>query len=216
MHEAALALAAIPEYTRILRLPLKPYSLGHELALFRRNNPFVTHSPQDFKTLSDPKKKAALTEAVLVCSRSWKENLHPPAIKNQRIWNFIISWCDLNRAIADFENYKSAAHAEFKAELPSNSGCGIRFIGAPQSIRLYQFIIKTVPAYEILQYGKSVWDYPYGLALMMMQTQAEDEGNLEIYNHRLKFHDDYVEKMEAERIQKAQEDLLKGDKCRLS
>lgn len=133
-----------------------------------------------------------------------------------RLWNFIISWCDIDRAIAYFENYKSSGHSEFKAELPSNSGCGIRFIGAPQVIRLYQFIIRTIPAYEILQYGASVWDYPYALALMMQQTQAEDEGNLEIYNHRLKFHDDYVERMEAERIKKAQEDLLKGAECQAS
>lgn len=211
MHEAALARAAIPEPTRILRLPLKPYSLGHELALFIRSNPFVTHSQADFQKLKDTEKNAALLQAILVCSSSWFENQRKR--KNLRIWNFIRRFCDHELAFAQFENYKAQGRLEFKADFPSNSDCKIRFIGAPQALRLYQFVVKNVPAFEILRYGASVWDFPYSLAMMMMQAQAEEEGNLEIYNHRQKFHDDYVAEMEEKRIAEEKE---KEYKCQVS
>ena len=209
MHEAALAQAALPAPVVILHLMMRPYSLGHELLLHRRSNPFVEKSNEEFIALDDETQIRAIIEAVDICSMTWEQNAFKPTTWLQQFryhnayakWNRRLIEADMYEAMIQFRNYQSLGKLAFEAELPTaNTNGSVRYIGAPEILRLYQFVSKNVPSVDWT--GESAWDYPYGLARMQFQCHAEAEGMLEIYNWRQKAHDDYVKKRKAEEAQK--------------
>src|SRR4051812_47664580 len=63
MHEPLLAKAALPAPTRICGIPLRPYSLGHELFLIRESNPFA---------VGGPILPGDLQEAIWICAMTFK------------------------------------------------------------------------------------------------------------------------------------------------
>lgn len=75
MHDEAFADSVRPAPCVILRLPMRDYSIGHELLLYRRRNPFVTlDNPAKFSQLPPMEQHRAVLEAAQVCGRSWAEN----------------------------------------------------------------------------------------------------------------------------------------------
>lgn len=199
MHEIEFAIAALPEPPVIYRVQLRPYSLGHELHLWRRGNPFITKTYGDFDKLPGNVQHIALLQAVNVCRRTYTENM----VEDRRLWRtwtFISRFYDLKASIEKFRRYTEDGSAHFKAELPTGQGYGpSRMFGAPYLLRLYQFVCAHVPENERRQYSgargqPSAWDYPKALAAMQNQCLAESEGRLNIHNPE----DDIVEKRLAE------------------
>ena len=77
MHEAIFSQAAKPETAVVLFLPLKPYSCGHEIELWRQNNPLLTGTLAEFEKLPTVEQLNWLIKAVDFCSQNhdeWLEN----------------------------------------------------------------------------------------------------------------------------------------------
>src|SRR6185437_4421572 len=70
MHDAALAAAARPTRYVILGLPMKPYSIGHDILLFNQGNPILS---TEFDSLDKVDKRQAVIWAADICSQSWNE-----------------------------------------------------------------------------------------------------------------------------------------------
>ena len=201
MHEAALAQAALPAQSVILRLPLRAFSLGHLLRLVRHANPLITMSGDGFNDLPAPAQRTALLWAVAICNQSWRQNQRRH--RWLRLWGWTVRNANWPLEIAEFRNYMADGSEDFPAELPRDNEAGVRFIGAPELIRLYQFLGAHLPEREAALYGDTLWDYPLGLARMLMTAYAETEGHMEIYNHRHAEHDKFVAEQEA--LRKAEE-----------
>lgn len=74
MHEQLFSAAALPEPPRLFRVQLKPYSLGHELHLWRRNSPFLRLTFDEFDALPRGVRLTAAMQVVFVCSQTFKGN----------------------------------------------------------------------------------------------------------------------------------------------
>lgn len=198
MHEPQLSLAALPEPPRLFRLRLQPYSLGHELHLWRRASPLLTLTYTELRQMERGKRLAAVMQAVHVCHQDFHANCQP--MRNWRLWLWLARFHDLNETLDKLLLHIQAGHEQFRADLPSGPGIKTRPIGAPALLRLYQFVCANVPEREIAFYCRdrlSTWNYPMALASMLMQARSEEEGNLSIYNFTDQQRDDYVAEMDA-------------------
>jgi len=191
MHEKLLAAAVLPMPSRVLGLDLMPYSLGCELQLFREDNAFITLDRSDFDALPVQKQIYALIRAVNICA------------KRQPRWFWLWSKrnvpkkeADLVVCIAEFRNYLADGRLQFHADLPKTEDDTVRYLGEPELLRLYRFILAHVPAAEYAIWGATAWDFPYSIAKMLSQGHAESHGNLVIYNIQQKTHDDYHQQCE--------------------
>lgn len=185
MHEIQLARAVLPEPPTILRFKLKPYSLGHELHLYRRANPFVTLSKAEFDALTAGQRKVATMQAVHVCQQGFFASSKPA--KGWGWFSFCCQFLDLKKSEEQMRQHIIAGHDSFESELPSGDGhMKVRYLGAPELLRLYHFVCDTVPLHEqrIYQIGRrwTVWDYPLSLATMHWQARAEMDGRLEVHS----------------------------------
>src|SRR5271166_5182875 len=97
MHESSLSIAAMPQAPRLFRVQLRPYSLCHELRLYRRASPFMDKPYSEFSALPRGARLAATMQAIEVCSRDFAGNLRPP--RNWRLWGALCQWCDLDAAV---------------------------------------------------------------------------------------------------------------------
>jgi hypothetical protein len=204
-----LADAVLPPRAVVLGLPLMPYSIGCELQLHREESPFLLLSRAAFDALPAEAQCLALIRAVTICCKSptdrpirWRWCLAGCPV---RLWPFktviqLGNGADFPLAVAEFRNYIEAGRLEFRAELPSGDDAPLRYIGAPEILRLYQFICRHIPRQEIAIWGKSAWDFPLGFARMLAQAHAEEQGGLEIFNHKTKVVEDYMTQCEAGRI----------------
>jgi hypothetical protein len=192
MHEPLLAGAALPEPPILFRLRLRPYSIGHELHLWRRANPMVSNPFSEIKALERSKRLAAVMQAVHVCANDFAGNFKP--IKNLRLWTWIARRANLDDSMVALWNYIQIGRSAFEADFQSD--VKTRPIGCPAILRLYQFICENVPDREILIYGRSRWDFPFSLAVMMMQAHEERDGGLSIRNFVDVAREDYVQEMD--------------------
>jgi hypothetical protein len=209
MHEFQLALAVLPEPPKLFGLRLRPYSLGHELHLYRRNNPFIAGTFAEFEKLAPGRKFAAALQCTHVLHQGFEANCKP--ICGLRWWTFLSQFHNLQKASDTLRRYILSSHEGFRAELPSRSGDGmsIRFLGAPELLRLYQFISDTIPERELALYqcGKrlTAWDYPMQLATLHWQCRAELDGRLQIYTAQQQAADDEIARREALKAKEAEE-----------
>lgn len=109
MHDLAFADYTRPTRVACLRLPLLPYSLGHELILSQQRNPLAICTRATFDALPEDDQIQSLIRAVSVCSRSWSGN-HKPE-KWLWLWWWMIQKTDWPVAIADFRNYLEAGRS---------------------------------------------------------------------------------------------------------
>lgn len=185
MHEAELALAVLPEPPRLFRLKLLPYSIGHELHLYRRASPFFSLKRAEFDVLPYGRKLAATMGAVHVCHQGFEANAKPS--RGWSVWRVIARFHDLGKTIEAVRAHILSGHAGFQSELPSGDGhMKTRVLGAPELLRMYQFVCDTIPERELALYKcgsrLTAWDYPLALAYMHWQARAELDGRLEVYS----------------------------------
>lgn len=190
MHEATFAQAALPAPTICLGLPLRPYSLGHELYLIRE----FDGEP----SLDD------LPAAVLICCQTWAELHRPDWLLRLKlaIWRRRIARMDLEIEFAVFELYRLCGSRHLPVSKILRPGRVIqREPGAPYLLQLHQLLVTRFRKSEC-----EAWDYPYGLAKMQWQAWWESEGGMEIKNEAEAKHEQVVAEMELE-------DLRKGTEC---
>ena len=80
MHDQEFAHAAAPASAVCLHLPLKHYSIGHEIELRRTNNPLLNGTRDEFDALPKPERQKWLMLAADFCSQN-----HAEFIENNRI-----------------------------------------------------------------------------------------------------------------------------------
>ena len=73
MHDLALADAARPTPAVILKLPMLPYSIGHELLLQQSRNPIIGER-DFFDGLPLEQQFYAVMKSALICSQDWQQN----------------------------------------------------------------------------------------------------------------------------------------------
>ena len=74
MHEQQFALAVLPEPPRLFGIRLLPYSIGHELHLYRRSSLFLMDKNAQFDARSYGERLAATMQAVHVCHQGFFAN----------------------------------------------------------------------------------------------------------------------------------------------
>lgn len=200
MHEAALAEAALPQPAVINGIPLRPYSLGHELCLIREASPFVSGE----KPTSEH-----LFKAIWICCNSWVENktaaeqwLGPLKV---RLLCRRFKRANIDQCIEQFTAYRKSGCLQFRlSEIPrpvSREGGSRRMAGSPFLLMVQMFLVEH---YRLSD--EQAWDYPAGLAKMRWQTYWEQQNGLDIYNDQDAKFDAYRERREREK----REAKLKG------
>ena len=173
MHDAAFSEAVLPRPRRILKLPLRPYSIGHEILLLRHGNPLLLPFEQ-FTALHRSAQIDAVTLAALVCSKSWKENQGRDW--TVRIWQRLIRNEDFALAIADFRTYRAeGTTCPPFPEIDTSDKPG-RPMGAP----ILSGLITFVSSHGI--WDGPTMDCPFGFALWCYYAEAESSGSCKISN----------------------------------
>jgi hypothetical protein len=173
MHDAAFARAAVPSPTRILNLPLRPYSVGHSLWLAAADNPLG----EDGAPNSSITPLQAL-EAIWICSHTWDElgEMHRRWLTLLKLW--IWRWrrrgLDPAQAAAYFQNYRRAGSDFPPIDSMGDDG---RTAGAPAPAVLLQFLMMKMGKTE-----PQAMDYPLGLGYWHLAVYQELEGRLKISN----------------------------------
>jgi hypothetical protein len=193
MHEFLFADAARPLPWSCLRLPLRTYSIGHELLLIQQRNPLICLTQEEFNALPALEQIVALRRAVMVCSRDWSGNQ-----KTERFVRLWVWWCDRTcnypLEIANFRNYLAAAHQDFpppneradevcantKGYEPMRTMRG-RTYGSPHLARLMLFVESRLDSLGI--HSKLVYDAPMALANQLYVTHLEVDGSCRVENH---------------------------------
>lgn len=186
MHDAQFAAAARPARYSILRLPMRPYSIGHEILLLAQGNPILYSG---FDSLPANEQRAAVIRAALICSQDWLDNQKPHRWLG--LWSWLNRNTDYALAIADFKNYRDAGStfpnvpdkeagriaSNMLGEEPRKG----RELGSPYLARVYNFICEK-PETEIRAHGKTTFDFPLGLANFLYLTRLECDGDFKIEN----------------------------------
>ena len=179
MHDALYADAARPARVSILGLPMRDYSIGHEILLWRKLNSLATYTEASFNELDESKQNADLFDALFTCERSWTENLSP--VRFACLFGFFRRKADMPAAIKAFREYReNGSHTLKTIKMPRVSGAPYHYFGAPETARLILFINR-----EKLHHAHGLdtpYDFPFGLARILYLTQIETEGGIWIQN----------------------------------
>lgn len=172
----------------MLRLPLRTYSIGHQLLLTRIRSPFAVECDRK-PTLED------LMYAVLLCSDSFEAGarIHEDVFARAKLWLWRrrIRGIDSSFEIAKFSNYVALGSLGPRVK-PSGEG---RPPGSPWILRLKNFV-----QFELRKTESEAWNYPYGRAQIEFAAYWEEKGGLKVYNaNELAFMAE-CERLEAEHI----------------
>jgi hypothetical protein len=179
MHDLALADAARPAPVRILRLPMFPYSIGHEITLLSQRNPLLFDAP-----LKQP--MTAIIQAALICSRTWRQQGRRE--RNMRLWGWLIRKSDPNAEIAAFHAYRAAGSSCPPSPTQENYEIanGLeheeqgRAFGGSHLARLLAY---AATVHRALGH-ETPYDVPMGLANHLYLSELELAGNVRIENER--------------------------------
>jgi hypothetical protein len=189
MHDLAFADAARPTPVVVLKLPLRDYSLGHELLLLQSRNPLLCASETEFNDLPHRNQVMAIRNAVWICSNTWEQNeFEWFSASKAKIWSWLSKRSNIPLAIAEFRNYLATG----RQLLPTPSvddylaANGIspehrpegRCYGRPWLAGLYNFI---APQWRG---SNSPWNCGFGFAGMLYQAHLESVGGYFIENDR--------------------------------
>lgn len=186
MHESLLRRAAMPAPAIILGLPMKPYSIGHELLI---------QSDLDSTSVEQ-----SLTRACFICASTWSENvnIHRDILILFKlwIWNRRVRKIktDVELEAAKFATYRANGSLEFPISdrIDPNRQSGPA-PGTPFLLQLQQFIMFKLRLKEC-----EAWDYKYGMAKMHWTAYWEQEGGLRVKNaHEIEF-EKFIAEQEAE------------------
>lgn len=181
MHEHIFANAAHAEGAVVLKLSLRPFSIGHEILLWKSKNPLVTYNPGGFAELSKDVQRQKLFAACLICERSWAQNRR--GFKWVRLAAYFRRHCKTDAEVAKFREYRAAGTMDFATtRMPRVGNAPFHYFGAPDEARLLMFVTRG-GLYRDFGY-ESPFDFPIGLARQLYSAQAEAEGNLWIKNYQ--------------------------------
>jgi|GEM_PF-2896583 len=191
MHELMFADSARPAPCLCLRLPLRPYSVGHELLLLQQRNPFLCLSRAEFDALPADQQMAALVKAVLVCYRPAAAHGQPE--KWLRLWQWLNRHTNYPLAIAEFRNYLLAGRnlipalsagdeRDKEAYEIANGGEKMtagRPMGSPLVANLIHFCI-----HELNLTPAAALEQAFGYVGNLYFAQLEGKGCLYVENHQ--------------------------------
>lgn len=185
MFKEAFADAARPAPRCILRLPMRPYSIGHELILTQRRNPLVCLSETEFNTLPISQQIAAVINAALICYRTWDENHRRE--RNLWLWGWFIRRTDWPVAIMEFRIYRAEGSLAPRitesrfSDIPPSDDSVSRAFGSPFLARLIHFLSQR-PLSIIQPPLNPVMDYPFGQAAFEYMAAGEEQGRVQVEN----------------------------------
>lgn len=207
MHDAGFATAICPNQVTVLGLPLRPYSIGHELLLRQRSNPLLCLPWDEFLNLSPHEQTRAVRNAVWVCCNDWKSNNSEWLARFKvSLWSKRIKKANFALAIADFRNYLMEGRS-----LPPSPGQDAsnifgdkaenkaRALGSPFLAQLYIFCT-TDNFKEQRKPYRQIWDIPFSLAGYFYFTFLEVQGALKIENEKEHEAQQEIYKLEREAL----------------
>ncbi len=173
MSDKAFADSARPRPSTILRIPLLPYSLGHEITLLASAN-LLLLPDEDFNGVEIELQVSSIIRAVSTCSRTWKQN--QAADKWVKLWLWTIRNADYRLAIADFRNYRTegSTFPRCRSKECEDSQSKGRSLGSPFLARL--------AAYGEKVFGERAYDMPLGQLQWMYFADMEAEGSVHVEN----------------------------------
>lgn len=178
---------------RILRLPMRPYALGHELILLQQRNPLLFLTPDEFVKLPIEQRIASIMGAAIVCSLTWNKNQRK--ISGLRFWGWLNRNSDWPAAVSLFREYRSAGSTHPKLtekeidEIENGKNDG-RMLGGDLMTRLTNYCVDRYQRFGF----QTPFDFPFGLALHLYFTDLEIEGRIHIENESEKKLTDDVER----------------------
>jgi hypothetical protein len=191
----AFAVAARPAPVVIMRMKLRPYSIGHEILLTAEKNPLLG-SWDDFDKLELPQQIYAIFRAVTICAMSWEDNQkHLQGtlgiwMRFQiSLWLLCIPKGDIAVAIADWRTYRADGTTYPKILEPEEDG---RMLGAPMMARLVALM------------GVGAFNVPLGYAQWVYFAHAEATGLCRIENEKERSIQEQIKNLpdkEKERLQ---------------
>lgn len=183
MHELAFSDAVKPGRSIILRLVMRPYSVGHEILLLNKRNAFLM---KGFDELPLENKVFALSEAALICRDT--------RIVSFRLWEWLNRKTNWEREIWKFRTYLHAGSGSPPVEsIDAKEG---RELGAPFHASLIQFLIAKLGMSEAQAFA-----YPMGLAKFHYYTSAEEAGGVKIINTAETEFDEFCKRMDEKEAQ---------------
>lgn len=216
-HDLSFADAARPIPVVILKLPLRSYSLGHQLLLLQRRNALLLCSQAEFNTFTVEDQIYAVREGVWTCCNTWSENEGQKLSRLKlKIWDWRIRKTSpegYSLAIAEFRNYlvtgqsmPPVADSLTSAIAAGEAGletCG-RSLGSPLLANLINFVSSRPKLFD----GCALMDVPYGYAAWLYLSEMEAEGRIKIENQ--KEYEVRVEMDEAKSAALAEEQAMKS------
>lgn len=176
MH-AAWFTAAVPDApVTVLKLRLRPYSLGHEILLTRLESPFVQASP-----ISEARREAdirsALLVAALICSQTWEDacrTLHSPFLNLfLRFWRWRLRNTDWSAELIRFANYVRAGTWMPEVNTPKSGG---RALKSPWPFRLAAILMR-----EMHQSESAALNMSMSRAAAYYAAIGDMEGTLDLF-----------------------------------
>lgn len=195
MHEKLFSDAAFAEGATVLKLALRPFSIGHEILLFKTSNPLATYTPESFKELGERVQRQKLFSAVFICERTWKQN-HAP-VQWLRLTTFFRRKCDTANEVEKFQAYRNSGCADFPiTQQPRIKGVPYHYFGAPGAARLLMFSHRN--ELHRLCGVETPFDVPMALAQMLYSAQLESDGAIWVKNYSdFKLAEDIKQREEA-------------------
>ncbi len=184
MNRLAFAEATRPTPRIIFRLPLRRYSIGHELILASEENPLLA-AAEDFDRLPEPIQRQAIIRAVLVCHRTWNQN--EACSRWPIFWSWVLRRANFPLAIAEFRIYREQGSTCPILNAPKGKG---RAFGSPEMAMLLN--------YSEAVYGPELaMDQPLGFLAWKYYAELERQGDCEVENVQ-----DYQIRTECEQHQR--------------
>lgn len=191
MHETEFSEAFCQAPATVLGLELRPFSIGHEIGLWRRGNPLVWCSEEGFDSYSGDYKLRIISEAATSCCK--------------KMPFFVRRWCgrvlkmDLDVESEKFIAYRDSARKEFPTvAMPKTPGAAFHYFGAPELPRLINYLSEKHTLLIHAHYEGSPLNVPVGLARMLYLADAEVAGNVWLENHNDRERNDAVKQYEKE------------------
>jgi hypothetical protein len=204
VHEPIFCDAVRPAGRVCLRLPLRTYSIGHEILLWRQRNPLLTLTAAAFSSLPIEDQKSWLRKAVLICSNDWRGNF-----RRQRwlaVWRYFTEGCDYGWETLEFQMYlmeqrtllktlSAAVPLEAEAFEIANAGEKLamgRPLGSPLAAQLLNFVMRRALHLALDDRGgwakfwrpATIYDAPFAQSANLMLAELECEGRLHVENER--------------------------------
>ncbi len=155
--------AARPEPPRCIGLQLRPYSLGHHIALHAYDSSFTVGKPR-FEDL---------VLGVFICSQTWagweawRNSWKLPIVF--KIWGWFAGKFDVRAEGERFTDYIAQASEVPEVAVPAKG----RTLSAPWESRLTLFLIETLHLTH-----EQAMDFPLALAWQHYVAHGEREGNI--------------------------------------